>query len=333
MTLFLSTRFVLRLALILGALLTLSSCNDQAKTGTDLAANGRSSLKADSASKLQPQPEPLYLGQDWEQQGRSRGGASNAAGSGTPANRATVAENTAARATSMWTLVLGTFSSDDHQVAANQMLSNLPQVAPQVRGATVHTTPRGSMVIFGSYTGRDDPAAKRDQDWLKTIKYQDRTVFNRVILTRLDLRLTQGQLHPHDLLSARRAYPEVDPLYTLDIAIWMADPDAKSAKDRVTYEQVKQKAEAYAAELRSRGEESYFYHDDVTQWSVVTVGLFNSKAIDSRSGLYNADVDALIRRFPVRLANGEPLMEFKNRLAPKQGTRAVVPRLVLVPRM
>jgi len=188
-------------------------------------------------------------------------------------------------------------------------------------------------VIYGNYTGREDEAAKRDQEWLKAIKFQDRSVFNRVILTRLDLRLAQAQLHAHDLLSARRANPDTDPLYTLDVAIWMANPEAKSAKERLTYEQVKQKAESYTAEVRRRGDEAYFYHDDVNQWSVVTVGLFDRRAIDSRSGLYSAEVDALIRRFPVRLANGEPLMEFKNRLLPKQGTRPVMPKLVLVPTM
>ena len=320
----------MRTALMLCAIFAISSCNDQAKSGSDLSANGRNTAPSKSTDTLRE--EPLYLGQDWEHQGRSRGGIAKEAGV-TPASGATTAENAAARANAIWTLVLGTFSDGDHQASAKQMLVNLPQVAPQVRGATVHSTPRGSLVIFGSYTGRDDEAAKRDQEWLKSIKYQDRSVFNRVILTRLDLRLTQAQLHPHDLLSARRAHPDADPLYTLDVAIWMADPEAKSAKERLTYEQVKQKAESYAAELRARGDEAYFYHDDVNQWSVVTVGLFDRRAIDSRSGLYSADVDALIRRFPVRLANGEPLMEFKNRLLPKQGTRPVMPKLVLVPRM
>lgn len=323
MTVFLSIKLSPGLPCVLIAALMLASCNDQAKTSSDLASNGRGSLKA------QPIAQPLYLGQDWEQQAR---GASPS-GAGTPVSRATSAEQTTARSNSIWALVLGTFSGTNHEQAARQMVANLPQIAPQVRGARVHTTPRGSMVIYGSYTGRDDEAAKRDQEWIKAIKYQDRNVFNRVILTRIDLRLTQAQLHPHDLLSARRAHPNVDPLYTLDVAIWMSNPDAKSSKDRITYEQVKQKAEAYAAELRTRGEEAYFYHDDVNQWSVVTIGLFDRRAIDSRSGLYSAEVDALIRKFPVRLANGEPLMDFKDRFNPKLGTRPVQPKLVLVPAM
>jgi hypothetical protein len=189
------------------------------------------------------------------------------------------------------------------------------------------------MVVVGSYLGRDDPAARTDQERIKAITYQGRQVFNRVLLTRIDLRLAKGQLHPNDLLSARREHPKVDPLYTLDVAIWIANNDPKAGQDRLTFDQVKKKAEAYAAELRLRGELAFFYHDPEKQQSMATVGLFDHRAIHPVSRLHSEEVEATLKRHPVRLANGEPLMEFKNPKKPRQGTRPQVPKLVLVPMM
>lgn len=236
-----------------------------------------------------------------------------------------------ATATELWTLVLGTFADEGHEQAAQQMLANLPMVAPQITGARVYSTASGSMVIFGRYKGRDDPAAKNDQERIKAIRYQGRAVFNRVLLTHIDLRTAHSQFHPHDLLSARKQHPKVDPLYTLDIAIWIANMDPQAGQDRMTFEDAKKKAEAYAAQLRMTGEQAYFYHDPKKQQSMVTVGLFDHRAIHPVSRMYSDEVESLLKKHPVRLANGEPLMEFKNPKKPRDGTRPQVPKLVLVP--
>lgn len=233
---------------------------------------------------------------------------------------------------STWSLVLGTFTEPGHEDAARQMIIDLPRIAPQAAGARVHTTFKGSMVVYGNYTGRDDPNAKADLERLKAINVNGTPVFNRIILTKLDLRLAQGQLHPFDLLAARKAHPKVDPMYTLDVAIWMSNNDHK-AGDRVTYEEVKRKAEAFAAQLRAKNEEAYFYHDDDNQWSTVTVSLFDRRAIDQRSGLFSDEVTTLMRRFPARLVNGEPLIELKDPRDPKKGGTPQAPKLVLVPMM
>lgn len=236
---------------------------------------------------------------------------------------------------STWSLVLGTFTGADHKASAERMLDNLRTIAPEAAaGARVHTTAKGSMVVFGRYTGRDDPNAVADEQRLKRLTHQNRKVFNRLILTRLDLRLTEGQLHPHDLLSARRAHPKVDPLYTLDVAIWMANEDpAHKAGDRLMYEEAKRQAEAHAAKLRAQGYEAYFYHDQANKRSIVTVGLFDRTAINSTSGLYSSRVTDLVKKFPARLANGEPAFEFIDKYFPKLGTKPQTPVLVLVPTM
>jgi hypothetical protein len=229
-------------------------------------------------------------------------------------------------------LVLGTFTEGDHIAAAQRMIADMPRVAPQVQGARVHTTAKGSMVVYGRYDDREDPRAKQDQERLKQITANGRKVFNRVPLTRLDMRLTKGKLSPLDLLSARRAHPNVDPLYTLDVALWLTNDDRKLG-EIVTVDDVRQRAETYAKQLRAQGHEAYFYHDEANNRSIVTVGLFDRRAINQKSGLFSPDVTDLMKKFPVRLANGEPVETLKARFLPQLGTQPQTPVLVLVPTM
>jgi hypothetical protein len=224
-----------------------------------------------------------------------------------------------------WVLVVGTFTENDHEAAAKNMIRGLKQIAPEVTGLSVHTNTKGSLVVHGNYAGRDDPKAERDQKWLKGIKHQNRNVFNRVMLTHIDLR-GEGQLHPYDLLSARRAHPKVNPLYTLDIALW---DDFGAGK--MKFDEIRKKAEAYAGQLRKQGHEAYFYHDEVNQRSIVTVGLFDRKAINAKSGLFSYEVEQAMKKFPVRQVNGEELHEFKDKYNPRLGTEPQTPKLVEVP--
>ena len=309
------------------------SCNEQKTTANDLSKNKPAPIRAPGAETDKPESEPeLYFGEDWAAKNPGRTPTpSPKAGSGgriqSPVQAsAEPAEN------STWSLVLGTFTEGDHVAAAQRMITDMPLVAPQVRGARVHTTAKGSMVVYGHYANREDPQAKQEQEQLKKITVNGRKVFNRVPLTRLDLRLSQGQLSPLDLLSARRAHPNVDPLYTLDIAIWITNDDRKLG-EIVTEENVRQRAEAYAKQLRTRGHEAYFYHDEVNQRSIVTVGLFDRRAINPKSGLFSPDVTDLMKKFPARLANGEPAETLKARFLPKLGTKPQTPVLVLVPTM
>jgi hypothetical protein len=231
-----------------------------------------------------------------------------------------------------WALILGTFTEPGHEEAAKRMIVNLAKIAPQATDkAWVHTTGKGSMVVYGRYAGREDPAAAADEQRLKQITYQNQRLFNRIILTHLDLRLTQGQLSPNDLLSARKKHPKVDPLYTLDVAVWLPNEDPEAGRDRLGYDVVKKRAEEHAAKLRAQGYEAYFYHDETNKRSSVTVGLFDRRAINSKSGLYSDDVMALVHKFPIRLANGEPINELKAKYLPQLGTKPQTPVLVLVP--
>lgn len=232
----------------------------------------------------------------------------------------------AAQQMGVWSLVLGTFTEGNATEAAQRMISETQKIAPQVQGLRVHPTGNGAMVVFGEYKDRDDPKQAEDKNWLKSIKFQDQPVFPRIMLTHLDLRPMQADLHPYDLHYARREHPRVKPMYTLDVAVW---DDLGSGK--LTYAEIQRQAESYAKQLRMTGYEAYFFHDDAAKRSMVTVGLFDKTAINATSGLYSEAVEDLVKRFPARLMNGEPMEEFKDRFRPQLGTRPQKPVLAEVP--
>src|SRR5690606_587451 len=105
-----------------------------------------------------------------------------------------------------------------------------------------------------------------------------------------------AQLSPHDLRSLRRQFPNTNPLYTLDVAVWAA-----SVQAGFPWPERKRRAEAYAAQLRQQGIEAYFYHNEASQISSVTVGKFDRRAVDQRSGFSSPEVRAMLEKFPRRL--------------------------------
>lgn len=262
-----------------------------------------------------------------------RGSARDAAAPRAPdaAPRAAAAAAAAFAPESAWAVLLLTFTQGDHALAAQRAMAQFSTIAPQLRGARVHTTTKGSMVVYGSFASPDDPAAKSALDQVKQITHRGRSVFPRAILTQIDLRPPNAPRHPHDLRSARQRFPKVEPLYTLDVAIWVAADAPDQRSGALTYDECRRRAQAYAQQLRAQGLEAFFYHDDALQQSTATVGLFDRRAIDAKSGFYSSEVLELIRRHPVRLFNGEPLQVYKDPKLKTLGTQPQEPKLALVP--
>ena len=255
------------------------------------------------------------FGDDWEtpvSSGAGRGGG------GVGASSAVVAG-------ASWSILLETFSTPDHRQVAGNMLADLPRVSPQLGAAWTHAVDQGSMVVYGRYPSPKDPAAQRDLEWIKGLTRRDLPVFPRAMLVRVRLP-DPGPKSPLALTSVREKYPFIDPLYTLQVAVWgVFGSDLSLAR-------IQQDAEAYARRLRTRGHQAYVHHDPDSELSMVTVGLFDQRAIDSVSGLPNAEVQRVRREFPEHLVNGEPVRELLDSRNPALGTRVQEPMLVLVPK-
>jgi hypothetical protein len=230
---------------------------------------------------------------------------------------------------SVWTIVLATFSQPGHAQAATRSRQQLGRIDPTLGGdAWVHTGPDGSVVAYGRYESPGTADAQRDLAWVKGLTLDDVPAFPRAMLSRIKLRAGAAQYDALNLMSARLRYPTVDPLYTLEVAVW---GDFESGE--LSLEEIQRAAENYTRQLRARGFEAYYHHDNDRRLSMVTVGLFDYSAIDQRTGLYGPAVDALAKQFPAHLVNGEELLEPIDGRRPQRGTRVQRPVLVLVPKL
>jgi hypothetical protein len=227
-----------------------------------------------------------------------------------------------------YAITVATFTGPHHAASARDAASSFVMVQPDIgRMLVVRPRRRGSVLTFGSYTGYADPLAKSDIQTLRSIRLANgQQAFGQMILTRFRSPRSMQSLHPYDLWTVRRDYPTIVPIYTLDVAIWgdFESGQLPKAKRRSL-------AENFAASLRNKGFESFFYHDDEKNLSSVTVGLFDYKAVDAETGFYSWEVDSLLEQFPERLVNGEQFMEFRNVRDQSLGMKAQQPRLVEVP--
>ncbi|MHC4947148.1 MAG: hypothetical protein ACYTG1_02645 [Planctomycetota bacterium] len=306
-----STR-IARSVLLLAALVAivapaLAGCGGE-KADESVRASARPDL-SDPAGADGGSLDGLDLGQDWDASARPAG---SAAGGG-------------AAAAPPWAIVLATFSRPGHAEAAATMVGEVRRVAPDLAAGTrIQTSESGSMVVYGRYDDPTDAGARRDLELIKERVYEGRPLFPRAMLGRVDR--SGDATGRFSLRAVRRQYPNVDPLYTLQVAVW-GDFDGGMSRD-----ERRRRAEAHAGELRVQGFDAYVDHDDARGLSVVTIGLFDRTAVDPQSGLMSPDVERLMRRFPEHLVNGEPLLEPIDRRNPSRGTKVQRPRLVEVPR-
>ncbi len=227
-----------------------------------------------------------------------------------------------------WTILLRTYKEFGHDQLAANTVRDLNRIDPRLAHARVHTTRSGSTVIFGMYDSADDPTAQADLNWVKNLKYANRSVFPMSMLTRINARHERGEFRPNELLAVRREYPDFDPLYSVQIAVW---GDFES--DKYSHAEIRRRAENYTSELRAQGYEAFFHHDEDQQLSMVTVGLFDHRAFNAEAGVYSPEVNAIFRAFPAHLVNGQPLQEPKHPRKPELGTITQKPKLVLVPKL
>jgi hypothetical protein len=223
-----------------------------------------------------------------------------------------------------WSVLLGTFTGDDHAAAADAAKARLVARFPQVSDCFVRRVSRGSVLLVGRYSGPSDPAAQAKLKELKAIVVDGQRPFTGVMLTRTTT--DAGPPGPHDLRRLRERHPQVKPLYTLQVAVWSTFGDAK-----VSRTEMRQSAEKFCKELRLKNIEAWVHHDDDTGTSSVLVGAFDSSAYDSKSTLFAPEVEQLMKRFPRHLVNGEEVLVPVDPRRPEGAKRPQGCRLVEVP--
>ena len=119
-------------------------------------------------------------------------------------------------------IVLATFPGAGSAEAATSLRLQLAPAFPGLASKILlHERRNGWVVAFGDYTGFDDPRARQDIEMIRRLRGpRGNQLFPQVLLTRFRAPRAMSDLHPLDLWSVRQEYPDIDPLYTLDIAIW-----------------------------------------------------------------------------------------------------------------
>lgn len=243
------------------------------------------------------------------------------------ARNAAIAQSQAADDTAVWSVFLASFTGEDHREAAQASRDAIIRRYPALADAFVGTNSRGSMVLVGRFSGPEDAAAQARLKAVKEIQEGGQRSFGRAMLTRTATDSDQGPPGPFDLRTVRARQPK-GTLYSVQVAVW----SSFGAKE-VPYSEMKRAAEAYCRDLRSKGEQAYYFHDSYSRTSTVMVGVFGTDAYDSRSTLYAPEVDAVFRRFPKHLVNGDELLQPADAANPDGKKVPQAPRLVEIPRM
>lgn len=227
-----------------------------------------------------------------------------------------------------YSIVVATFTGDYHAQSATATKAQLTAQYPQFGYSLVlRPRSRGSVLSYGRYQGYEDQQAQTDMARLrKMVTPQGRPLFAQVLLMKFKPPRHTQNLHPYDLWTVRREFPTMVPIFTLEVAVW---GDFESGE----YPMAKRRrvAEGYASDLRKKGFEAFFYHNDDVGLSSVTVGLFDHNAVDAETGFFSPEVDAMLSRFPVRLVNGQEVQVYFDPANPSLGSNVQQPCLAEVP--
>ncbi len=287
--------------------------------------------KPKPATKPKPSPDQLWEPGDEVippkplPGGRSPGNANPAPGS----KESDVVDAGGDDQTPSWSVLLMTFVTDDHVKSANSSRERIAARIPQLRDAFVRRVSQGSVVLVGKFTGPSDPAAQAKLKEVKQLVVDGQRPFPGAMLTRTSTDTRPPG--PFDVKQLRARFPDVNPLYSLQVAAW-----SSFGEKSLTRKDIRASAEKYCKELRAKGFEAWVHHDDDTVISIVTVGHFDHNAYDSKSTLFSGEVEALMRKFPRSLVNGEevliPLDPKEDPKKPGVKTRPQGCRLVEIPK-
>ncbi len=224
-----------------------------------------------------------------------------------------------------WSVLLGTFSGEDHEVRAAEFETEVQRRYPVFGEVFIEPRRGGSMVVAGRFASTDDPAAQEALALAKGITAGGGRPFAAAMLVRRTTAADAAPPKPYDLRSLRARYPGRAEIYTLQIGVW-----GTFGTREIDPNEVRRRAELEVARLRAQGYEAWFHHDPDSELSTITVGSFGADAYDPRSTLYAPEVERLMRAFPKHLINGEEV------LVPADQRRAGElrpqgPRLVEVP--
>lgn len=202
-----------------------------------------------------------------------------------------------------WTIVLLTIPEEGADLAAMQTLTNVRTRAGLPEAYLLKRD--GAMLIaYGTYPSGADARAKADLERVKAVRIGSSTPFDAAMLLPPDHAGPVGSKPEFNLQSLRKKSGRKI-LYTLQIGVYTTSDDRKEPTPE-ELGQIRTSAEQAAIELRSAGEEAFYYHGP--HRSMITVGVFSEKDIaPARPGRQNPLLVMLRHKYPYNLMNGQTL--------------------------
>ena len=319
----------LRLSSVCGVLvsvacaLSLVACNDGVKqsSGAKRADAQQSARGGDQLSLMDPADEAIG-----DERAAPTGAKRASTGDAKSQPGSAAAPAAASNDKGRWSVMLATFSQADHADRAKAFRAELVRQYPELASAVVRRVGKGSAIVVGRFEGPEDKAAQAELKRVKAIERNGGKPFAGAMLLRTATEDAAAVVKPNDIRNLRAKFPSVRPLYTLQVAAW-----STFGEKGADYAAMRAAAERYCAELRGKGFDAWFHHDEDKETSSVTVGSFDRRAYDARSTLFSPEVEDLMRQFPAHLTNGEPVLIPVDPANPKGRTKPQASRLVEVP--
>lgn len=169
-----------------------------------------------------------------------------------------------------WAIVLYMFRGPRALEAAKQGLFKV-QTQLGLQDAYLGERSGGVAILYGRYTGPQDPRAQTDLATIKAIKIDEEPLFTEAILAPPQAAPGEGALPDFDLALVKDTNPEA--VYTLQVGIYR-NMDGRDATSQELAD-FRDAAERAVVALRAQGQEAYYYHGPRS--STVTVGLFTDE--------------------------------------------------------
>lgn len=205
---------------------------------------------------------------------------------------------------STWSIVLSVFRPEERS-RAQESLAWTRSVGGLVE-ARLERRSSGLVIAYGVYRGADDPQAQRDLVRLREMTIEGSRPYAGAILAPPTMEAASGRNPAWDLARVRAARGR-DALYTLQIGVYgHADGRQASAQELTEF---RRKAEQAVGELRSQGDEAYYYH--APHRSTVTVGVFGPTDYDPLNlpGFRSPSLARAWETHPYNLLNGQAIRE------------------------
>jgi hypothetical protein len=311
------------LALFCAAAVALGACNDGVKQGSKDSFGSKGRAQGEPQDLLDPNDDVIGDGPFAGAEAKSAtgmGAGASRGGGGAPSAQA------AGQKDGRWSVMLATFTQPDHAERAAAFRGQLVREYPELAQAAIVRVGRGSAIAIGRFGAPADKDAQAELKRVKAIERNGARPFAGAMLLRTTTDTAAGVVKPQDIRNLRARYPKVRPLFTLQVAAW-----STFGEKGMDFGEMRRAAERYCAELRAKGHEAWFHHDEDRETSIVTVGNFDRRAYDARSTLFAPEVEDLMRRFPTHLTNGEPVLILADPRNPKSPSRPQACRLVEVP--